>query len=100
MKILSVAAAAAGITACAAMIYKFKGEKQPEDKQVYCSCHKPALPADFTITAHTGCMGTKPNSLDSICAGDRYKSDIVEFDLRFDPDGNPVLWHDEKLGEF
>lgn len=100
MKVLSVAVAAAGLTACAALIYKLKDKKPEEDKQVFCSCHKPVLPADFTITAHTGCMGTKPNSLDSICAGDRFKSDIVEFDLRFDPQGTPVLWHDAKLSEF
>ncbi len=53
---------------------------------------------NFTVTAHTGCMGTKANSLQSISAGYENSADIVEFDLNFDKNGEPVLSHDEPEG--
>ncbi len=56
------------------------------------------LPKDFTITAHTGCMGTVQNSLESIKAGAGNGASVVEFDLRFTSDGEPVLSHDEPVG--
>ncbi len=56
------------------------------------------LPANFTYTAHTGCEGTKENSLESIEKGYENGADIVEFDLNFDKSGNPVLCHDEPEG--
>lgn len=56
------------------------------------------LPANFTYTAHTGCVGTKENSLESIEKGYENGADIVEFDLNFDKNGNPVLCHDEPKG--
>lgn len=56
------------------------------------------LPANFTYTAHTGCVGTKENSLESIEKGYENGADIVEFDLNFDESGNPVLCHDEPKG--
>jgi len=56
------------------------------------------LPANFTYTAHTGCEGTKENSLESIEKGYENGADIVEFDLNFDESGNPVLCHDEPEG--
>lgn len=56
------------------------------------------LPKGFTITAHTGCIGTDENSLDSIKKGEENGADIIEFDLYFDKDGNPVLSHDEPTG--
>lgn len=55
------------------------------------------LPSGFTYTAHTGCVGTQDNSLDSIRVGAGYGADIVEFDLHF-YDGEPVLSHDEPKG--
>lgn len=59
------------------------------------------LPKDFTYTAHTGCVGTKDNSLEAIEAGAQYGADIVEFDLNFTKGGEPVLSHDKpKGGEF
>lgn len=57
-----------------------------------------ALPKDFTITAHTGCMGTKENSLESIKKGVENGASIVEFDLYFNEKGEPVLAHDEPVG--
>jgi len=52
----------------------------------------------YTITAHTGTMGTAENSLESISAGIKNGADIVEFDLRFNNDGVPVLSHNETKG--
>ncbi|MBE6776118.1 MAG: glycerophosphodiester phosphodiesterase [Ruminococcaceae bacterium] len=53
------------------------------------------LPELFTVTAHTGCEGTKDNSLEAIKKGAESGADIIEFDLRFDKDGNGILSHDE-----
>ena len=52
----------------------------------------------FTVTAHTGCMGTKANSVESIIKGFEVCADIIEFDLRFDNNGTPVLSHDDPKG--
>lgn len=57
------------------------------------------LPAGFTITSHTGCMDTADNSLDSIKKGIENGADTIEFDLYFDKNGNPVLSHDEPVGD-
>ncbi|MBE6790878.1 MAG: glycerophosphodiester phosphodiesterase [Ruminococcaceae bacterium] len=56
------------------------------------------LPESFTLTAHTGCSGTKDNSLDAITLGFGYGADIVEFDLFFDKNGKAVMSHDEPAG--
>ena len=52
------------------------------------------LPENFTVTAHTGCEGTKDNSLEAIEQGYLSGADIVEFDVHFNSDGEPVLAHD------
>ena len=59
---------------------------------------KTVIPPYFSITAHTGCEGTKPNSLDSITVGYVSGANIVEFDLSFDSDGVAVLSHDTPVG--
>ncbi len=56
------------------------------------------LPEGFTYTGHTGCMDTEDNSLDSIDIAVKYGAQIVEFDLNFTPDGDPVLAHDDPKG--
>ncbi len=56
------------------------------------------IPTGFTYTAHTGCCKTKANTLECIDAGVKYGAAIVEFDLRFDKNHNPVLSHDEPVG--
>lgn len=56
------------------------------------------LPEGFTITAHTGCMDTEENSLESIKTGVENGAQIVEFDLYFTEDGTPVLAHDKPVG--
>lgn len=53
------------------------------------------LPEGFTVTAHTGCEGTKDNTLESITAGAKAGADIVEIDLHFTKDGTPVLSHNK-----
>lgn len=51
----------------------------------------------FTITAHSGCEGTRPGSLGSIEVGIEKGAQIVEVDVRVrDEDGVPVLAHDLK----
>lgn len=57
------------------------------------------LPNDFTITAHTGCMGTDENTLDSMNIGVQNGAKIIEFDVHFDKNGYPVLAHDEPTGD-
>ncbi len=51
-----------------------------------------------TITAHAGAMGLPDNTLEAIRAGIEAGADIVEFDLSFSSDGEPVLSHDEPQG--
>lgn len=53
----------------------------------------------FTVTAHTGCEGTKDNSLEAIAAGYEAGANIVEFDLNFNEKNEPVLSHDEATGD-
>lgn len=57
------------------------------------------LPRRFTITAHTGCMGTEDNSVESMRAGVANGANIIEFDVNFTEDGKPVLAHDEPKGD-
>ena len=56
------------------------------------------LPKEFTITAHTGCMNTEENSIESMEKGIENGAKIIEFDVRFLSDGTPVLAHDEPRG--
>ena len=58
-----------------------------------------SLPAGFTITAHSGCMGLAENSIEAMEAGVRAGAKIVEFDLQFTTDGEPVLSHDAPEGD-
>ena len=54
--------------------------------------------ANMTITAHTGCNGTEPNSITSLEDGYNSGADILEFDLNFDKYGVPYLSHDDLKG--
>lgn len=56
------------------------------------------LPMNFTCTAHTGCMGTVDNSIESIEQAVASGAEIVEFDLNFTKSGEPVLAHDSPVG--
>lgn len=72
-------------------------------KVINCIIHKDECKSlkeyvhDMTVTAHTGCMGTNDNSLEAITEGAKY-ANIVEFDIRFDNNGTPVLSHDAPKG--
>ena len=57
------------------------------------------LPEGFTVTAHSGSMGFPDNSIEAMEAGVRAGAAIVEFDLRFTKEGEPVLSHDAPRGE-
>lgn len=59
---------------------------------------KKLIETPFCYTAHTGCSGTKPNSLEAMKTGIKNGADIVEFDLRFHKNGTAVLSHDEPEG--
>lgn len=48
---------------------------------------------NYRVIAHTGCMNTKMNSLESIRAGIRAGAAYIEIDVRFSP-SSPVLTHD------
>ena len=56
------------------------------------------IPEGFTLTAHTGCEGTKDNSLDAITLGFGCGADIVEIDLNFNKEDVAVLSHNEPKG--
>ena len=56
------------------------------------------LPKDFTYTAHAGCVNTPDDSLESIDAGVLYGAQIVEIDLNFNENNEPVLSHDKPKG--
>ncbi|MFB9758984.1 glycerophosphodiester phosphodiesterase [Ectobacillus funiculus] len=49
------------------------------------------------ITAHTGCMNTRPNSIESVIEGIKAGADIIEVDIRATKDGVIVLAHDEHI---
>lgn len=56
------------------------------------------MPEGFTVTAHTGSMGTTDNTIHSIVAGIESGADVVEFDINDDGCGNPVLSHNKPVG--
>ena len=52
----------------------------------------------LTITAHTGCVSTKENSLQAIERGVECGAHIVEFDVQYH-NSEPVLSHDKPKGD-
>ncbi len=70
----------------------------PKNKKTDKYIARANIPAGFTYTAHTGCCETKPNTLECIDVGVECGAQIVEFDLRFDTNKEPVLSHDEPVG--
>ncbi len=56
------------------------------------------LPDGFTYTAHTGCVETDDNSLESIKLGAENGAHIVEFDLWLE-NGKALLSHNEPEGD-
>lgn len=91
-----VTATASVLTAAAVgtgIFFGVRGYKMKEYKNAGLN-----LPKEFTITAHTGCMGTQDNSLSSMKTGAENGADIIEFDVYFTADGTPVLSHDTPVG--
>lgn len=68
-------------------------------KLAYCKMDGVEVPKSFTITAHTGCMGTEDNTLESMKKGIDNGASVVEFDLYCNKDGVLVLAHDEPTGD-
>ena len=66
--------------------------RAPDPRAVY------PVPAGFTVTAHSGSMGLPANSIEAMEAGVRAGASIVEFDLQFTAEGEPVLSHDRPRG--
>ncbi len=52
----------------------------------------------FTVTGHSGCENTLPNSVESIIKAYESGAEITEIDIRFRKDGTPVLSHDAQNG--
>lgn len=82
--LVAASAAAVGCAVAAALAVRHNMLKK----------RKITLTEGFTLTAHTGCEGTKDNSLEAIQKGYESGADIVEFDVHFTKDGTPVLAHD------
>ncbi len=91
--VISVVIASTLVIAAAGIFFGVRTMKLNEYKNTELN-----LPNGFTITAHTGCMDTEENSLESIKTGIENGAQIVEFDLYFTSDGTPVLAHDEPVG--
>ncbi len=49
------------------------------------------------ITAHSGCMRTIPNTIDSVLTAAKYDCDIIEVDVRSTKDGAVILMHDNYI---
>lgn len=94
MKIIIGVAAALGVAAVAAAGAHFINQKQTAEYK----SSPLQLPDGFTYTAHTGCVDTKENSLESIETAVSFGADTVEFDLHFNENNEPVLSHDEPKG--
>ncbi len=59
-----------------------------------CGGKKLNLSDSCTVTAHTGSMGTPDNSVESLEKAIAIGADAAEFDVRFRPNGTPVMAHD------
>lgn len=89
-KLIKIVCAVIGVLLIAAIIYgvvNFAVLKSYRNNELN-------LSEDFTVTAHTGSMNTPDNSIESIEKAIEIKADVVEFDVRFRPDGVPVMSHD------
>lgn len=60
---------------------------------MYKNINKDFFPKKLTVTAHSGCMNTPSNSVESIQKGFESGADMIEIDIRFASDGTPVLSH-------
>lgn len=49
------------------------------------------------ITAHSGCLNSGPNTVESVQIGLAQGGDFSEVDVRLTADGEMILWHDKKI---
>lgn len=98
MKIKNILAIAGGIVGVAAVVAGGAVAVRRHKMNDFIA-QSVTLPEAFTYTAHTGCMGTEENSLNSIDAAVKYGAGIAEFDLNFTENGDPVLAHDAPKGD-
>jgi len=49
------------------------------------------------ITAHSGCLDSGPNTVESVQIGLTQGGDFSEVDIRMTSDGEIVLWHDKEI---
>lgn len=71
----------------AAVLYAVNETKKLENMKF-------SFPEGFTVTAHTGTMGTEENTIESMRVGSE-NADIIEFDVLSGKDGVPRLAHTE-----
>jgi len=57
------------------------------------------LPDSFTVTAHSGCNGTKDNTLPSLEEAINSGADILEMDIIDDENGTVLMTHDYEKGK-
>lgn len=57
------------------------------------------LPEFFTVTAHSGCNGTKDNTIESINEAINSGADIIEMDILDDENGTVLMTHDYESGK-
>lgn len=53
------------------------------------------IPQEFTVTAHTGALLTKRNSVKSVITSIKACADIIEVDVTFRKDGTVVIIHSD-----
>lgn len=80
-------------------VYLFYQGKATLDGNYYLSCSKVKfVDRPQYVIAHTGCDGTKMNSLESVRAAIASRSDLAEFDLNVNAQGELVISHDRPKG--
>lgn len=84
-KLIANALVTASIAVGASAVYMKKQAEKLENMKL-------SLGGDFTVTAHTGCMDTDENTIESMRVGSE-NADIIEFDVLSTPDGVPMLAH-------
>lgn len=65
-------------------------EKRDCKKQ---SSFQQSLPVGFSVTAHAGALGLQENTISALLKAIEFGTNMVEMDVSFRPDGNPVIIH-------
>lgn len=86
--------AAGVLLLCCMLLQACAGGSEDLKKQYHSSAL--VLPQGFTITAHTGALHTRANTVHTLEKSIDAGVDIVEMDVAFRPDGTPVMKHASK----